>query len=90
MTETSSKINKQVYNLIQRLFIFLHRSSSVYSAPAGDSPHNKQIAVEPQHSLHRTQYYQTVFQWKRVTWAKGRIELLKIPARKDIIMVRCI
>lgn len=78
MTEISSKINQQVYNIIQGLFIFLHRSSTVYSAPAGD----KQIAVEPQHSLHRTQYYQTVFQWKRVTEQKGELSCFKYPPEK--------
>ena len=38
ITETSSKINQQVHNIIQGLFIIVHRSNSVYSAPAGDSP----------------------------------------------------
>lgn len=92
LRETSRKINQQVYNIIQGLFIFLHRSSWVYSAPAGDFPTQQAQANSggtttfcAPHSV-----LPNSFPVNMRNWAKRRIELLKVTARKDLIMVRCI
>lgn len=77
--ETSSKIKQQVYNIIRDCLYFSIIGVQFTPPQQVIYPHNKrkQIAVEPQHSLHRTQYYQTDFQWKWVIERKGELSCLK-------------